>query len=237
MKTLGGEPVEIRATGFDEEGYMVDAGLQEVNISYHCFDRHCQLGQTGYSAQAPGRYALITSLPIGCANPIIEAKKSGYLPVKDQLIGNRLDLEMLKLSKLDIAVKKHYYRTGVGYQETVELGPGDHISIYLKLRDQPSRLEQYKVFEFGQNTTEFIELADTDAQYDIDVMLHNYDRFVGGYKAKNITIEYNDFQGENEIVLHVFEFRPRPIESNDVFQMMTYYMGSTYKAQLKPTFR
>lgn len=234
----GGDTFEIKAVGFDEEGYMMTSGMPDVNISYHCFDRHCLLGTTGYSPQAPGRYALITQLPLGCKNPIIEAEKSGYLKASGQLVEESLDLEMTKLRKMPFTIMKHPYLRGGGLQQqTLELSYGDEVALYIKLREHPAQHEQYLTYLYGQNETPEVEIVDGDASYDMDIMLNSHGRLVGGYRAKNITLSYGDFAGLSEMVFHVFEYRPRPTESEDIAQMMNYFMGMTYQEELKPTFR
>ncbi|MBN2111658.1 hypothetical protein JW707_01025 [Candidatus Woesearchaeota archaeon] len=234
----GGDVVEIKAIGRDAEGYLMTSGLKDVNISYHCFNQRCTLGTTGYNMNAPGRYALITALPPGCANPIIEADKEGYLQGKAQLVGNKLDIEMTRLSRKNVVFEKHPYRKDAGLsQNSEELAMGDTVSLYIKLRGYPVAHETFFTYSYGDNETPTIDLVEGDAQYDIDIMLHNYDRFVGGYKARNVTIKYSDLEGYEDAVFHVFEYRPRPTQSEDIMDMTMFFMDEGYAEDLAPTFR
>lgn len=235
----GGEVVEIKAIGRDAEGYLMTSGLRDVNISYHCFNQRCNLGITGYNMNAPGRYALITALPPGCSNPIIIAEKEGYLMGKAQLTGSKLDIDLTSLSRKNMVFEKHEYREDTGLKkDSKELALGDKVSVYIKLRGYPVPHEIFFMYSYGDNETPTIDLVNEDAQYDIDIMLHNYDRFVGGYKAKNVTIEYSDFSGYEEAVFHVFEYQPRPTKTDDIMAMTTFFMDEEgYAEDLAPTFR
>ncbi len=235
---LGGDSAEIKVIGLDSEGYMMDSGLQGVKISYHCIDKRCELGETGYSASAPGRYSLVTTLPVGCNNPIIYAEKDGYLKASGQLTEKYLEIEMVKLKSLPLKIVKHNYRKETGVQQAqAGLAAGDEAIVYLQFRGQPSKNEQYIIISNNDNETQYLELVDGTASYDIDVMLNSYGKLIGGYRAKNLTISYDEIAGASEIVLHAFEYQPRPTTDQAELEMISYYMGNEYKEQLKPTFR
>jgi hypothetical protein len=238
----GGSQAEIRAIGIDASGFPMTSGMKDVNISYRCGPRRCDLGTTGYSEEAPGRYALVTSLPPGCANPIISASKEGYIAFEKQMTENYLEIDMIKLRKLPVAVVKHTYSESA--EEIMPgterpLKKGDLLSVYIRLRDIPEPYDQFAMISYDDNESQQIEILEQDAQYDIDVMLQNYDTLVGGYKAQNLTISYSDLRNANELVLHVFEYQPRPTQDNEErnLKMLTYLMDKEYEEELKPTFR
>jgi hypothetical protein len=238
----GGDVAEIRVIGVDEAGFRMTAGMSGVNISYRCIGRQCDLGQTGYDQNAPGRYALIRAMPPGCANPIIRAEKDGYLPIEGQLTEDYLELEMIKLRKMPFTVIKHTYSEsseGLVPGSEKPISKGDEVSLYLRLRNKPVEHDQYKMVQFGDNETGQIEIIEETAEYDIDLILQNYGTIVGGFKAENLTIKYSDFSGANEMVFHVFEYSPRPASDNEERQakMMTLLMEMNYTEELKPTFR
>lgn len=232
----GGPAVEIRVNGKDELGYSITSGIKDVNISYVCVNRRCQLGQTGYSPEAPGRYSLITSLPPGCSAPTIIAEKEGYLPAEKQLAGDSIEMEMTKLRKMPFTISKHVYSK---FSEDIgpaqDMGVGDEAIVYMRLRG-PQQFEQYFTAIYNDNRTNHIEFVDGEAQYDLDIMLYNYGLFVGGYKAENITLSYDDFGGLDNAEFHVFQYNPRPISAEDSAGMITYYMGEEYREELFPTF-
>jgi len=237
----GGTPSEIKVIGIDEAGFPMTSGLRDVNISYRCVSRRCNLGQTGYNQNAPGRYSLITDMPPGCSNPIIGASKTGYLPAEKQLIGDILEIEMKKLRKIPFTISKHTYRESseeLALEGNEELTRGDQISIYMRLLGNIDH-DQHIMVRFDDNETQDIELVEETSQYDIEVMFHNYDTLIGGFKGKNITISSSDFRNANEMVLHVFEYKPRPTSQDEERQtkMLTYYLEGDYKEELKPTFR
>jgi len=237
-ETTGGPTAEIRAVGLDSAGYFMASGLRDVNITMLCVNQRCLLGKTGYDSRAPGRYSLITSLPPGCANPVMLAEKDGYLNAMGQLTSEYLEIRMTKLTTIPVEFVKHPYFATRGIQPAVPLGIGDEVSFYLRLRDSPVRHEYYNVYQYGQNETPYIELIDGEGQYKIELMLNNYGTMVGGYKVENITIDYSDFAGAEKIVFHLFEYRPRPVKTDQekVFNMIMYYMGGEYEEELRPTF-
>jgi hypothetical protein len=229
--TIGGEKVDIRVLGV-YAGYT-DMELDDVDISYLCVNKYCHLGHTQADE---GIFRLRTYLPRSCEAPIIIAEKEGYLKTEGQLGGKRLDLQMTKVKEMKFRVFKHRYDSGTKAlsQGGLVLGEGDEATIAITMRVPGQRsYSQYLVS--GKN--QVVELAEDDYRYDLEIMVNQFGKLIGGYSVKNVSISYGDVVDNEEIIFRVFDYSPLPQTDEQQMDMMMYYTGRTYADQLKPTFR
>lgn len=231
--SLGKEEYSIYVSGAYDGDYDVE--LKDVNITYNCFSEKCSIGSTKADG---GHYRLKTKLPSGCVNPFITASKEGYLDATGQLVDERIDLEMKSITELDFEVVKHlYYGIDNKLQSAQSLEKNETIAISLRLKDELVNFEEYEHYPLIY-PDEKIRFIEDNAEYELDVILTKYDDFVGGYKNSNFTVKYSEIAGASKVIFHVFEYRPTPVEGNQLLQneMITYLMGGTYKSELRPEF-
>jgi len=221
--------VDIRAYG-NEEGYS-NTELNNVNLSLQCFKYHCPLGMTGPDA---GSYRLRTYLPGTCANPFIIAEKEGYLKAEKQLEGDRIELDLTRLKKLDYEVVFHRYNSiGDEIGSGKELDEDMQVSIQISTDD----FYQYKVYPFDEGSDmdlRTVELVEGNADYNLEIVLTQGDEYVGGYngewKSSGIDVANSD-----KVVFHVLKYVPIPYTKEDKMEMMAYILAGNYKSALRPS--
>lgn len=225
--TPSDKEIDIRAKGFVEEMPLATE-LPDANITYTCFNQYCDFGTTKADE---GYYRLRTTLPQGCNNPIIKAEKEGYLSAQGVLTGDKLELLLTKLKKMNVAIKIHTYNIPEKkYIETTEtLLPNQKISLHIFLRN--STFDQYKEYP----TDKEIEIVDGNASYDIDALLTSNDALVGGYFAEAVNFTYADIADKNTLILHIVELRPHPTTQKQQGEASQFlYTNEEYKKLLKP---
>lgn len=200
----------IRAVGYDAYGYR--DYLTDVNVSYECVGNACGLGKI---TAVQGTNELRTQLPSACGNPYIILTKQGYVPAKGQMTTNELELEMVKLRKLQVQFQKMPYayfgEDNQGFRPGERLLAQDKISFYIKDKNSTHEV----MFEYPSNISgnvSTIELIDDDAVYDIDVILTQFGKMIGGYHNENLTIKYADLRGAQRITFNVVESRPVAVD-------------------------
>ena len=230
----GGERTyDFRALGFDTEGYSSDTGLPDANITYLCISKMCPLGTT---AARGGVYRLLTRLPSGCDNPFIRAEKDGYLPATKQLSTERdkaLSLDLIKLKKMHVEVVRHEYYADVGgaLHEAEPLGDEENVTVYWRIKDH-----DHDQFVLAPSKDAYVDVIDGDGTYEVDAMMSRRDVLLGGYRNNNLVLKYNDIAGKDTIQLHVFEYKPIPLEEAQQQDLMLYLIGESYNPTLLPTF-
>jgi len=227
---VGDEIYEFRAQGYFAEG-APPGDIKEVTINYRCFRQSCILGETD---AVRGVYRLVTPLPEGCTNPLIIAEKDGYLKDQKFLTDKYMTLNLIKLKNFTYEVVKHGYNanterlaTEEDSLETTEF-KDEKAVIILKLKGDRKH-NQYKAFP----SNDTMQLVDDTATYDIAIYYLVRDKLVGGYKAEELELTYNEISQGDHIVFHVFDYMQR----DDELGMYTYLQGQTYKDALKPTVR
>lgn len=223
----GSKEADIRAKGFNP-GDLFASELKDVNITYTCFDRECELGKT---KAENGAYRLTTKLPAGCANPFIKATKAGYLPEEQVLRGNRLDLTLTKLKQLKIKVNVHpYYAPTKQWLAPRELGKKE--TVFLRAELKNSTFEQIKEYPLD----EALEFAEKDSVYNVDFVLTLGTNQIGGYVNDNLQVSYEDIADKEEVELNIVEYRPNPTTNEQKGQMIGFLREENYE-QLKPQFK
>lgn len=232
---LSDEVLDVRVKGFVEDSPVAEE-LAGVNITYHCLNQYCDLGET-YS-DGSGNVRLNTYLPYGCSNPRVTAEKPGYVPVSRFVKPGVNELEMTMLKELDVVPRIYPYQDPPGTWQLAQvreyLTDTQELTVRISIRD-----EAYdQTFQLVNDSA--VELVYGDARYDIDAILTQAGQVVGGYHAENITIEYDDFAGSDTMVLNVVEFRPMKEDRADMY-MFLYENGmmgdESYKFALRPDFR
>ena len=134
-----------------------------------------------------------------------------------------------------------YYAKFNNSEAGEEIGENYEALVMLQSYDREELL-QYKRYPFDDDSTEnakIIEIADTSADYKLDIMLidKSNNAFIGGYKG-NWSIEYQEFVDKEEVVFHVMEYIPKPVKQEDQFVMMKFLEDDEdYKETLKPELR
>ncbi len=229
---FGTQSVDVRAKGFVEGGLIAE-DLEDTNITYTCVSQECLLGKT--ISDGSGIIRLNTYLPEGCANPLLTAKKEGYLPGKKYGTG-ALDIMMTKLKRLPYTITIHPYDS-INKRWLADiynrLPKTMHATVAISLRNES--FDQYKSYPASavqfqaEGSTELSNISDVerdevefvydDAAYDIDIMLFKGDTVVGGYHAENVTIPYDSIAGASAVNFNVFEWRPLPETGEDQAKM------------------
>jgi hypothetical protein len=227
--TLGTQTADIRAFG-EVPGSDYLESLDDVEIEYRCLHKECMLGTTKSDA---GLYRLFTTLPDGCTNPTIIARKEGYVPKQGQLTENRLDLEMISLREMTFDVKKRSYSLGqqqlIG--ETEELHEQD--SGIIRLRLKGTEQEQYLTFP-GDET---VQIADGPAIYELDIFVKDITGTgIGGYINANLTLTLSDIGSSDHITFNVFTTTPTPVSDEEIRGFVEYLYAGDYQQELRPTF-
>ncbi|MDP7141003.1 MAG: hypothetical protein QF506_01445 [Candidatus Woesearchaeota archaeon] len=235
---LGNDIYDIRTVGINEYDEKVE--LSGVNVSYNCYRFVCNLGKTKPDGNVN---RLRTGLPKSCSHGYIIAEKEGYLKSEEQVLyDDKVVVEMTKLKPLDFKVMMHKYYAKFNNSEAgEEIGENYEALVMLQSYDREELL-QYKRYPFDDDSTEnakIIEIADTSADYKLDIMLidKSNNAFIGGYKG-NWSIEYQEFVDKEEVVFHVMEYIPKPVKQEDQFEMMKFLEDDEdYKETLKPELR
>lgn len=249
--TIGTQTADIRVIGF-EEGIPVAIELENANITYTCVTQECQLGTT-YN-DGTGIIRLNTILPEGCGNPLITAKKQGYLEGKAYVQQGTTEIMLTQLKKLNYTIEVHPYFEDVDKENPMKIKSSRwyprpayntftktmHATVSLSLRNRT--YDQYKTYpasaEAFTATYQFEDLSgvDTDtlefvleaAQYDIDVLLFKGEQIIGGYHAENLTITYDELARSNNVILNVVEYAPVPVNTEDPGMFLFLYDRGKY---------
>jgi len=230
---FGDEVVDVRAMGFIENS-PIAVELDNASIIYRCLNIECELGRT-YS-DGSGHTRLYTYLPRGCSNPIIIARKPGYIESREYSKEGVNELQLTKLQKLNFTLKLHpYIYDAKNWLPTKNMEEYQHATISIST-------DGYDQFFTYPDDTE-LDLIYGDANYDIDILLMTGREVIGGYHAKNLSISYAEFIGKDNLVFNVVEFRPNPVEAEEDIKMFSYlYEGGEIQNQpyaevLKPRFK
>jgi len=234
---LDGPFYDIRVTGTDEYG-LTGVELNDVNISYNCLKFRCYLGQT---KPVSGVYKLETQLPSSCAHGYITAEKEGYLKGDTQVLDSTdIDVTIRRLKKFNFTIVTNKYHGGV-IDKDEEFANNMIAYFTLQSYEEPTLL-MYKQFPFAEDATEeemSITLIEENSKYKLDILLIDMEDelIIGGYRG-NWTVSFNDMQGNNEVLFHVIEYLPKPMEAEAQYEMLQFLdQNQDYINRLKPEFR
>lgn len=224
---LGDEVVEVRASGLEPDIGVVELG--DVTIDYECITQLCTLGTT----QADGGFYRWTGrLPDGCSNPFVVAKKEGYLPTRQTVTGDLVEVTMPRLREMKIQVVKHPYdlKSKTFYPEQ-PLSLGENITLFISAKN--ATYDQFITFPSGNNT---LQLVDGTMTYDFNAVLTLFGDLVGGYQNSNLLVTGRELDGTDTITVHVFA--AVPAEQTDEYRgaVSQYLAEGTYKTELKPRY-
>jgi hypothetical protein len=170
----------------------------------------------------------------------VTAEKEGYLPGETQALDSTsIDVPLKRLKEFNFRVVLNKYHGGV-IENDEELE--DYMVSYISLQsyDEPSLL-MYKQFPFSDDATDeqrTITLMDQNSKYLLDILLIDEvdGQVIGGYNG-NWSISYTQMQNNNEIVFHVVEYLPKPIEAMDQYEMFKFLEeDNNYRTTLRPEF-
>ncbi|MFP4423808.1 MAG: hypothetical protein ACLFP2_01100 [Candidatus Woesearchaeota archaeon] len=215
---------KIQVKGYDEYNQM--GLLKDVNLSYECMNKYCEVGNTSFQDST---YKYQGELPSNCANPIIRARKEGYLDGAGQMTGDALTIEMEKLKDVDVSFKKYIYYSSSDELKEGEIDNNDSFT----LRVSHPEHDQYYHYPLYGSPIENLSFILKGGKYDFNVINKRDGDVVGGYYGKNITVPL--MEEKNEIVIPVIEYRPFPITETQQGEMMVYLYEEDY--EVKPVFR
>jgi hypothetical protein len=213
----GEELIEVNVYSF-EPGFPVAVELEDAEVVVQCVSLECSLGKT--KIQYNGRINLIDYIPDGCGNPRIIAKKEGYLDKGVWLTGNKAEISLVPLKKLvpEFVIMPYLAPTGSWQvdQNRFKLEDNEKIVFSMKLKEE--NFEQYFVFPDDEK----IEFALKDAEYELEAYLLKNDILIGGFKNLNLTITYDEIIGKDKIQINLVEYRPNPVDDQDLLKMMDF---------------
>lgn len=247
------QEADIRVLGFPE-GSATAQELAEANITYKCLNQECSLGQT--RSDGTGATRVATYLPEGCGNPTIVAQANGYLTSQAQA-KDKTEIFLPRVKTFNYSIVVHPY-----YEEVNKDNPFSaqnkqwletqtystftktmHATVSLTARNVS--FEQLLDYEPGAlpSRSNTIGLIAQDTAYDIDIMLFKGELPAGGYHAENITLQYEKIAANNNLIFHVVEYRPLPVQGYEqaglfsfLYDRGTYSDGRPYEQVLRPTF-
>jgi len=235
-ESVGTDDVEIVAKGFYDG--LTNTEIPGVNISYVCFREFCELGTTQYN---DGHDSLITKLPKGCANPLLTAKKEGYLDAKAQIITGQdfLEIPMKSMKKLNYTIQRHPYNSK---SKKLDVGYGitEGESGVIRIEELATGNEQFLFFNASYITPGNVEFVEEGGRYNLHISFmrkgYTSTNVVGGYFAENISISGVDIAGKKIAVFHAFDYQPEPVTDSETIALSNYLFNGDYKQILKPTF-
>jgi len=227
-KERGNDVVEIRAISNGIE-------LSNVNITYICIDKMCELGKTTYDSSARTNN-LITTLPLSCSNPVLMANKEGYVEARKQIsdedikAGKIIEIDMKKIRPLELEVVKDIYSSeSKEFIKEEEIGEKDNVTILMTNK----YFTEYKIYPQDK----IINLVEDDLKYDLNVVLLRYGDWAGGY-MDSINIGKEDVINSNKIIIHVVDYRPSPMDDEEKGKMAFFLSNDEgYKKRLRPELR
>ena len=246
---LGEQIYDVRAMGFTEHSPVAEE-LENANVTFTCLNRECYLGTT--KSDETGAIRLTGYLPQGCSNPLLTVKKEGYLPAQAYYKPGTMEIMMTKLKKMNYSLEVYPYQSTTKQwllDQVYTKLPKDYtasISLHLKkydydqVKEYPANLETIGLDFKKENT---LEIAYETAQYDLDVIYLKKDLIVGGYHIENLTINFEDIAGKNEMIIKIIEWNPLPIKEEKQSEMANFIYGNgilgneTYNIALKPEFK
>jgi len=232
-EAVGGPEVEIIVLGEDDG--LINMEVDDVDIKMQCLNRKCLVGQT---QQHAGEVKFKGQFPIGCSYPWVIAEKEGYLPAKKQLEGDSMEMEIIKLKEMDFSVVKNIYHQSdkkILAQESLD----DDEKAMIMIKEKTTGKQDLYMFPYGEFSDK-MTIPKIDSLYDVEISLiktsgmDGSEQVVGGYKNQNLTIKYSDIEAGDEIVWHVFDYRPTPVKEADLIKMAQYMMNGEYLEALKP---
>ncbi|MBD3248738.1 hypothetical protein GF336_01715 [Candidatus Woesearchaeota archaeon] len=187
--------------------------IKDVNISYTCLRRTCNMGETGNFGELRARFPY-------CINGILRGTKEGYAPAMKFVSSNEpkdVELHLTPIKEIEnYKVVKHYMHTpGIAQ----ELSENEMTAITVKRNTlQSSGIYAPEKIEAFEDIEE-IEDVDTtplpitllrggefqDYTYDITIYLISGDIMTGGYKGQ-WTVPSEALEDSDEIVFHVYEW-------------------------------
>lgn len=239
--TFGEQQADIVALGFPE-GSAVAEQLEDANVSYRCVNQECKLGKT--TSDGTGAIHLSTYLPQGCSNPTIIAQKEGYLTA-EKTAGENTEILLTRLKKLNYSFVVHPYYEEVSKTNPFVADNKQWLEPYTGLKNLKATIiinARDRDFEQNLQETGVLVLIADDINYDIDILLYQGDRPVGGYRAENLTIKYEEAAYSDSIVFHVVEYRPSPAQSYEQAGLFAFlyergeHNDQPYEKYLRPTF-
>ncbi len=208
--------------------------LEDVNISFRCMRYLCPLGATKADG---GQYRLQTQLPAGCVNGDIVAEKEGYLPAEQTVEAGmkKIDLKMTPLKKFNFSVmrKRNNY-------EAIEPIDATNEVAFVHLTEKNKSYETVAYFPPPENESSTIELLDSDAVYNVDIVLTEKRSgaedyvFLGGF-AGNWTVKTDDYYGKDNLTFISYaQWSPRPKDDADAANV--YMKLANVSMNLTPRF-
>ncbi len=202
-REIGDEILTVQGLG-NEEGLGMKTPLKDVNVTYECFGRICNLGST--DSDGSGNYQLSAYMPSACSNPTITLEKEGYLPVSEQLDSDQkeLFLPMQEIKSMNLKVVKQKYfadrKEEFRWGPVEDLGKNNNVTIALH------HPEYSRYINYPREKT--IDIAEGTHTYEIEAYLTTFGRLRGGYVNPEWKIKGSEIEGKDTIKLTVAEYYP-----------------------------
>lgn len=231
-----GKYVDIEVRGI-YEGFT-NQPIKDVNLTYTCMQYYCDLGKT---QAIEGTYKYKGTIPSYCANPTITASRDGYLETSVQMTEDFLTIQMESLYKVNVTFLKYLYLESTDelrdMPELVDFDSGETVVMYITLVNDSHSYDQYVAVPLNGSGFMEAELIERGAHYAISALLEKDGDVIGGYMLDDISISYNDLAGTSELVIPLIEYRPVPLNDEEMGKMMQYIYAGPYTETLQPRLR
>ncbi|MBI4139797.1 hypothetical protein HY483_02435 [Candidatus Woesearchaeota archaeon] len=202
-RETGDEIITVQGLG-SEEGLPIKTPIKDVNVSYECFGRTCNLGST--KSDGSGTYQLVTYLPSACSNPTITLEKEGYLPASEQLDTDQkellLPMQAIRVMNLKI-VKKSYFSDR---SEEFRWGPEEELGRTNNATIALHHPEYSQYINYPRDNT--ISIAEGTHTYEIESYLTTFGKLRGGFVNQEWKIKSSEIEGKDTIKLTLVEYYP-----------------------------
>jgi hypothetical protein len=162
------------------------------------------------------------------------ASKDGYLPVKQVVDDDLVEITLPKLVDMNVVIMKHPYDLVTQTFGTPRpLDDGDKLNVFLTTLDEAHQ----EVITFP-NEDNVLTLVQETTNYTIDTQLTLFDELIGGYRNENIQIDALDLYGQSTMVINVIEVVPHNIDNSDYRRNTAALLfDDEYSESLRPEFR
>ena len=202
--------------------------LHNADVEYKCVRLLCEIGTTTADL---GIYRLRESLPAGCTNGLLIARKEGYLDGGAVYEGgNSIDIPIKPLKNFKVKILVH---DSTDFSRVEELQIGDEVMIAIKGVTEPD-VEQYFI---GSSDFDEIQLVDGAETYRIEAMIiQDEERIVGGYIG-DWAVAYSEIIDKTGLTFHLVKYLPLAVTEAQQQAAAEYLFSSAdYQLALRPTF-
>lgn len=238
---LGDDVVEIKASGFID-GIPTAQYIEDINISYTCFNKYCKLGETSFGLSADP--SLIVNLPAGCTSPFLFVEEENFLSEQVQLAPDQTEIEIpvTRTIPFRYSVQKVNYdldinpATGSRYGfsgDFQDASQNRNTTIFIDYLDD--EFTQYGAYPHYEDINT-IRIPEVGGNFTLEMSIFDStDTIRGGIIDSNWTIEAADLIDKEEIIFKIPEFIPFSISNQNTITELLVQENLT--KFMKPEFR